>query len=59
MDVLLTAISVLLGISVSVLLMGILFAVSGGGLSVLFYIIFGLLIGSVSAAVFYGLLSNI
>ena len=59
MDVTLLSIAVVLGISVSVLMMGILFAISSGALSVMFYVIFGLLLGTVSAGVFYGLLSSL
>lgn len=59
MNTVLLTISTLLGITVAMLVMGVLFSITLGTINVTLYIILGGIIGIVSASSVYWLLNNV
>ena len=59
MDIILFTISSLVGLTIGILVMGILFAVNLGRMDASIYITIGLAVGTVSGLSIYGLLDKI
>ena len=59
MDTLVLTISTLVGLTISLLVMSVLFAITLGEISVLVYLIVGLITGLISGLAVYGLLNQI
>lgn len=59
MDTFVLTITTLVSITISVLVMSVLFAVTFGELSILLYVGVGIIIGAISGLAIYGLLNKI
>jgi hypothetical protein len=59
MDTFILTVSTLVGLTISVLVMSILFAITFGGLNVIVYLVVGSIVGLISGLAVYGLLGQI